>query len=63
MPNLLTTAEVAKRVNLTYQRVLQLIHDGTLPAQKLGRDYVIEEADISKITERPETRGRKKKDS
>lgn len=60
MAKLLSTIEAAKRLGLTYQRINQLIQDGVLPAQKIGRDYVIEEADLSKITERPETRGRKK---
>jgi excisionase family DNA binding protein len=60
MENWLTTKEVAERVGLTYVRINQLIKDGTLPAEKRGRDYFIKESDIEIILQRPETRGRKK---
>lgn len=63
MGKLLTTKEVAELVGLTYVRINQLIKDGTLPAEKVGRDYMIKESDVELIKQRPETRGRKKKDA
>ena len=36
-----TTAQVARRWGLTPTRVAQMIRAGALPAEKLGRDWVI----------------------
>lgn len=49
---LLTTTDAAARLGLTVQRVHQLIKDGSLRAEKLGRDYVIDEADLTSVTYR-----------
>lgn len=49
---LLTTTDAAARLGLTVQRVHQLIKDGSLRAEKLGRDYVIDEADLKSVTHR-----------
>lgn len=54
-----TTIEVAKRLGVTRQNVLYHIGKGTLPALQLGRDWIIEEADIAKI--KGLKRGRKNK--
>jgi excisionase family DNA binding protein len=43
---LLTTKEAAERLGVTVQRIHALIKSGRLPAQKLGRDYFIQEADL-----------------
>jgi len=42
MANLLSTAEVAETLGVSVRRVRQLIDEGKLPAQQVGRDYVIE---------------------
>lgn len=42
MTTLLNTAQAAALLNLTPGRVVQLIHAGRLPAEKLGRDWVID---------------------
>lgn len=34
------------------QRVHQLIKDGSLRAEKLGRDYILSEADLESVTHR-----------
>jgi excisionase family DNA binding protein len=61
MKNWLTTKEAAQKVGLTYVRINQLIKEGTLIAEKRGRDYFIKESDLEVLSQRPETRGRKKK--
>ena len=57
--NLLTTKEVAARLGVTIQRVQALIQDGRLPAEKLGRDYVIKEQDLKLVADRKPGRPRK----
>ena len=42
MTYLLNTAQAARALGLTPGRVVQLIHAGRLPAEKLGRDWVID---------------------
>jgi excisionase family DNA binding protein len=49
---LLTTPEAAERLGITVARVQQLIWKGRLPAQKIGRDYVINEDDLKLVAER-----------
>lgn len=46
---MLTTLEAADRLNLSRSRVLALIAQGQLPAQKFGRDWMIEESDIELV--------------
>jgi excisionase family DNA binding protein len=50
--NLLTTKEVAERLGVTVRRVQALIQAGRLPAQKVGRDFLIQEKDIKLIEDR-----------
>jgi excisionase family DNA binding protein len=56
---MLTTKEVAERLGVSVRRVHALIQDGRLPAQKYGRDYLIEEKDLKLVTERKVGRPRK----
>ncbi len=44
---LITTAEAAKRLGLHRSRVYVFIHEGRLPAQKLGPYWVIEESALT----------------
>ena len=44
------TKEAAEKLGVSLRRVQQLIEQGTLPAQKLGRDFAINEDDLSKVT-------------
>ena len=57
--SLMTTKEAAERLGVSTLRVQQLIWAGRLPAQKLGRDYVIEEADLKLVADRKPGRPRK----
>ena len=50
---LLSTPEAAAVLGVTVARVQQLIWSGRLPAQKVGRDYVIQESDLESVKERP----------
>jgi excisionase family DNA binding protein len=57
----LTTKQFGEQVGLTDKRIIQLINSGVLPAEKIGRDYLIEDSFIPAIKARPEKRGRKPK--
>jgi excisionase family DNA binding protein len=55
----LTTKQAAKRLGITPRRVQALIEAGRLPAQKFGRDYMIQEADLKLVEERKVGRPKK----
>jgi excisionase family DNA binding protein len=46
---LLTTNEAAKILRVTPIRVRQLIREGKIAAQQVGRDYVIEESSLETV--------------
>jgi excisionase family DNA binding protein len=46
---LLSTAEVGKRLGVTRQRVLELITEGRLPARKVGRAYIVRAGDVDTL--------------
>lgn len=50
---LLSVAEVASVLAVHRTRINQLIDTGTLPATRIGRAYVIREADLETVKERP----------
>jgi len=49
---LLTTKEAAERLGVGYVRVHQLIKQGRLPAEKVGRDWLIREEDLKLVENR-----------
>jgi excisionase family DNA binding protein len=49
---MLTTNEAASLLGVTVQRIHQFINEGRLPAQKLGRDYIINEEDMKLVEDR-----------
>lgn len=49
---LLTTPEVAKKLGVTVSRVQALINEHRLPAQKLGRDFMVREDDLRLVSAR-----------
>jgi len=57
--NLLTTTEAAARLGLSTDRVRVLIRSGRLPAQLVGRDYLIKTADLQAVAERKPGRPKK----
>ncbi|MDQ3131098.1 MAG: helix-turn-helix domain-containing protein [Acidobacteriota bacterium] len=48
--NLLSIKEAAEKLGVSARRVNQLIDEKKLPAQKIGSQYVIDEADLEKVT-------------
>lgn len=49
---LLTTKETAERLGVSVARIHQLISEGRLPAEKMGRDYFIKEDDLKLVEDR-----------
>lgn len=49
---LLSVAEAAERLGVTRARVNQFINDERLPAQRIGRSFVIREEDLSLLENR-----------
>jgi excisionase family DNA binding protein len=56
---MLTTAEVAARLNVSLRRIRQLIEAGRLPSQQFGRDHLISEKDLKLVENRKPGRPRK----
>ena len=48
----LTTKKVADRLGVTIRRVQALVTAGRLPAQRIGRDYLIREKDLRLVENR-----------
>jgi len=57
--SLLTTKQTAERLSVSVRRVHQLIEEGRLPAEKMGRDYLINEEDLKLVEGRKVGRPRK----
>lgn len=57
---LLSTSDAAIHLGVSERRVRGLITDGRLPAEKIGRDYVIKEEDLKLVQERKPGRPSKK---
>jgi excisionase family DNA binding protein len=49
---ILSTSEAAERLKISSIRIRQLIREGRLPAQKVGRDYIIQEKDLELVEDR-----------
>ncbi len=47
--SLIGVAAAADLLGVSPRQVRNLIKDGLLPAEKLGRDYVIRSADVAKV--------------
>jgi excisionase family DNA binding protein len=59
MTDLLSTAEVARRLGVTRAWAARMMKDGHLPAQKVGRSYVVRAEDLEQFERRPVGRPRK----
>jgi excisionase family DNA binding protein len=51
---LIDTNEVAERLGISRRHAWSLVKDGKLPAQKVGRTYVIRESDLKLVENRPQ---------
>lgn len=60
--SLLSIKDAAEILEISNVRVFQLIQEGTLPAEKIGRDWFIQEEDVEAAKNR-RGRGRPKKDA
>jgi len=49
---LIGTAEAARRLGVSKARVIRLILDGRLPANKIGNSYAINARDLAKVQDR-----------
>ncbi len=58
-PKRLTVKQVAGELGVSVPRVHQLIQEERLPAEKLGRDWIIESSDLEKVKDRPTGRPKK----
>jgi excisionase family DNA binding protein len=56
---LISTSEAAEKLGVHITRVQVLIREGRLPAQRIGRTYVIDEADLKLVEDRKVGRPRK----
>jgi excisionase family DNA binding protein len=56
---LLTTRQAAERLGVSQPRIYQLIRERRLPAEKMGRDYFINEEDLKLVADRRPGRPRK----
>ena len=64
MNKLLSTVEVAARLNIHRVSVSRLVRSGKLPAQRVGNSWVVVEEDLVELEKNYEgRRGRPRKDS
>jgi excisionase family DNA binding protein len=57
---LLDTTAAAEKLGISQRHCWSLIKSGLLPAQRVGRTYVIKESDLESVKDRPKV-GRPKK--
>jgi excisionase family DNA binding protein len=58
---LLTTKEAAERMGVSTRRVQAMIKAGRLSASKMGRDWVIYEAEVERVEQQQRKPGRPRK--
>lgn len=63
MKKQITTAAAAQILGVTAQRVRDLARTGIIAGEKTGRDWHVELDSVKEYQARPETRGRKPKNS
>ena len=56
----LTTPQAAAKLGLSIYRIQQFIREGRLPAEKVGRDWLIREEDLKLVENRKPGRPPKK---
>ena len=60
MIKLISCIEAAKKLKIDDSRVRQLIRAGRLPAQKVGRSWIIDPKDLKLVKDRKPGRPKKK---
>ncbi len=61
MKGYLTTTQTAERLNVSQTRVRQMIIEGVIKAEKVGRDNFIPEAEVKRLESIERKAGRPKK--
>jgi len=61
MKGYLTTTQTAERLNVSQARVRQMIIEGIIKAEKVGRDNFISESEVKRIVSLDRKAGRPKK--
>lgn len=56
--NMISVKEACKILGLSPTRVRQLIKDGRLPAEKIGRTFVLNREDVEAFASTPRPQGR-----
>lgn len=56
---LITTQQAAEELGVTSVRVRAMIRAGQIPAERIGRDYLIKESDLNLVRNRKPGRPRK----
>ncbi len=59
--NLLSVKDAAKALELSEQRIKQLIYEKRLQAEKIGNQWIIFESDLENLKKRPTGRPPKEK--
>jgi len=59
---LLSVTDIAKDLDLSQNRIRQLIRVGRLPAQKIGREYAVLESDYIAFKAKKRPQGRPRSD-
>ncbi len=63
MKGYFTTTQIAERLNVSQARVRQMIIEGIIKAEKVGRDNFISDAEVKRIVSLDRKSGRPKKES
>ena len=61
MKGYLTTTQTAERLNVSQARVRQMIIEGIIKAEKVGRDNFISESEVKRLEKLDRKAGRPKK--
>jgi excisionase family DNA binding protein len=60
MVQFISTTQTAKYLGISSNRVLRLIYEGKLPAEKFGRDWLLKPRDVTAFALIPRKAGRPK---
>ena len=53
---MITAREAARRLNINRKKIADLINSGSLPAQRVGRDWIIDSLELMNFSELPKTK-------
>lgn len=59
--SIIGTDEAAQRIGVSIRRLTAMIRTGIVPAQKIGRTWVLNETDVTRIAKQKRNPGRPRK--